>query len=240
VSNVFGALSGGLFSIKEKLTAGDTEGAGEGLKKLVGDVDSLAQTTKDMKQIEGYDNIPLAFDKYQVSKTDFSLADVSDSILGESIHPEVIEQYLDFSNQLKDVLDGIDHESIGKVWSMNKKKRRLNLDHQKAKPTTSKDEYYQFRFDSNMNSEQFGPINSFASPLVIKRFQSNGGSLPRVHSFLAKHEVDTVTAKHQRRLTASDDVCLPQCDVNVTDEACNCNKLFDCVNELDEYDLAGK
>jgi hypothetical protein len=192
-----------------------------------------------MKQIEGFDNLPLAFDEYQVSNTDFSLADVSDSILGESIHPEVIEQYVDFSNQLKDLLDGIDYDSIDKVWSMNKKKRRLNLDHHETKRASSKDdEYYQFRFDSNMNTEQFGPINSFTSPFLIKRFESNGGSLPRVHSFLAKHEVGTVMAKHQRRLTASYNVCLPQC--YVTDEACNCNKLFDCVNELDEYDLAGE
>jgi hypothetical protein len=236
VTNVFRSLTSGLFSIQEKLVAGDTEGAGRGLKELVGDVHSVVQATKDMKQIEGFDNLPSIFDKHEVSNTDYSLVDVSDSIIGESIHPEWIEQYVDFTNELKETLEGIDHTSLDHVWSMNQKKRRLNYGKHNVNQAST-DEFSEFHFDG-INFDQYGPIKSFASNLFDKRSHGGRASMPRIHSFIADHEVDTVMAKHQRKLTASDDVCLPQCDVS--EEECNCNRLFDCVKELDEYDLAGE
>ena len=60
--------------------------------------------------------------------------------------------------------------------------------------------------------------------------------MPSLSKFVSVHDHAIVMEKHRARKNAIGDVCSPQCEVN--DMTCNCKKLFDCVQNMTEYDLA--
>ena len=68
------------------------------------------------------------------------------------------------------------------------------------------------------------------------KVQRSGISLPKLSSFLSLHDHDIVMSKHHLRQKAIGGVCLPDCDVS--DVVCNCGKLFECVKQMDNYDMA--
>eukprot|EP00956_Cyclotella_meneghiniana_P041794 scaffold240115_cov36-Cyclotella_meneghiniana.AAC.1 len=68
------------------------------------------------------------------------------------------------------------------------------------------------------------------------KVQRRGISLPKISTLVSVRDYETIMSKHRTRQEAMGAVCLPECDVS--NAACNCRKLFECVKKLDAYDMA--
>ena len=142
--------------------------------------------------------------------------------------------------------------------AFTKKKNYLNSNHKGGKnnsPETEEHSHFKFgnsasHFDPSSlftNSDQFDYGNAGIFSNFVKQSNSQsinkqnwihrkGYSLPKISSFVSLRDHNIVMSKHQLRQKAIGDVCLPEC--GVSDVTCNCGKLFTCVEQMDEYDLA--
>jgi len=216
------------------------------LRSTIGNVDKLVQTSKETKQIEGLDHLPDPV--YEVSNTDSPNLDINkipNSVLGEHLQPKIFDELYSFSKDFSDSMDGEDFSYLSKKWNNHRRQAP-------AKPT-AKDEPSHFEFGSNgfqfdqssfmFNSDpSFDKSGFFGSTKIAQHIHEKmrsglkGFSLPSLSNFVSVHDHAIVMEKHQARQNALGDVCQPQCEVN--DSTCNCNKLFDCVRDMTEYDLA--
>ena len=218
------SLSTGLGAIQNSYNNGDTEGSGRALKILVGDdVESIATTTKDAKLSGG--------ELFENSiKEITSLKDIPHSIIGEHIQPQIFDQLASLSNDITDTLEDIDLSIFTESPSTKKKSRK--------KKAALKEEANDFSFPHDAGA--FGGF-IMKNPTMKSihrqmKWHGKGISLPKISTLVSARDYETVMSKHQLRQEALKGVCLPQC--SVSDDKCNCRKLFKCVKRLDEYDLA--
>ena len=245
------SFSTGLGAIQGSYNNGDFEGAGKSLRDVVGDADSFVKTANDLKQLENIEGLPEApFDNLAQSDGIQTLIpeDISNSMLGNHMHPEIIEKLAEFSIELTNNLEDIDLSLLAKAAASSKKKSNIKgskLSRNKSKPGLKKDfkPPHVFKADSNQFSSSnvdemyanFMKNPNMQSINKQTRFQRKGVSLPKISTFVSVRDQASVMLKHQLRQEAMD-VCLPEC--SESDMACNCAKLFGCVQQLNEYDLA--
>ena len=86
-----------------------------------------------------------------------------------------------------------------------------------------------------------GVYDGFTTNPTAKRIhkqahlQRKGISLPKLSTFVSVRDYPKVISKHRTRQEAME-VCKPNCEVS--NKECNCERLFECVKQLDEYDMA--
>ena len=243
------SLSGNLQTIQNHYREGKSDEAGKALKAIIGDSDSFVQTTKEMKQIEGLENE--MFVESGNSGEILNIEDISDSMLGEQIQPQIFDDIVKLSKEFTESLEDIDLSQYAQASSKKKPNiRPKSTYHHEKKPFTN--EYFQdgqFDFSSftktSTNPSDFnsaaGVFNGFIANPTAKsiykqvHFQGKGISLPKISTFVSVRDHGKVMSKHRIRQQAMD-VCLPNCEVSDTE--CNCERLFDCAQKLDEYDMA--
>eukprot|EP00956_Cyclotella_meneghiniana_P037741 scaffold143621_cov36-Cyclotella_meneghiniana.AAC.2 len=231
------SLSNGLEPIQHHYKEGEFEEAGKSLKAIVGNMDSVARSLKDTKHVQFKEKyLPELFTKENEFSSDngiISLKDIPNSMLGEQIHSEVFNQIVDFSKKLFNTLEDIDLPLLDDVSSKKKTSHvNSNFRHHKSKPNTKNKQ--QSAFDE-FNSGNFMKIPTAQSIRKQVKVKGRGISLPKISTFVSVRDYNTVMSKHQLREEKMD-VCSSECEVsNIT---CGCSKLFDCVQKLNEYDLA--
>jgi hypothetical protein len=98
-----------------------------------------------------------------------------------------------------------------------------------------------FQMNSEFNSGNVGGIKNFMKTSSLKsiqkqmKVQRRGISLPKLSTLVSVRDHETIMSKHRLRQEAMGAVCLPECDIS--NAACNCRKLFECVKKLDAYDM---
>ena len=225
------------------MKVGDKESAAVSLRSTVGNTDNLVQATEETKQIStGLNHLPEPV--YDIPNANLDLDNIPNSMLGEFIQPKVFNQLHNFMKDFSDFVDQMDFSYISTADSHS---------HFSRKQPAAKDEPFQFGFGSNsyqfdqssfmFNSDSFGNfdfggLGARNAQDIHKKMKSaiKGFSMPKLSNFVSVHDHAAVMEKHQARETALGDVCIPLCQVN--DAQCNCNKLFDCVQNMTEYDLA--
>ena len=131
------------------------------------------------------------------------------------------------------ILEEIDPSTLEKVATMKKKspKVRSKYGHPKSKHTSNDPMTNpSFKIDPSQMGLDFQGIKKHAQS------HRKTLSMPKISALLSVNDREAIMLKHRIRQEAMGEVCLPQC--NMTDVTCNCKKLFDCVNKIDEYDLA--
>lgn len=86
--------------------AGDNlESAGQALREVSGDVQSLVETSKSVKQMDGFHNLPeLALDESVDSNM---ISDIPNALLGEHLRPDTIDKIVKISDRLATMLEEI-------------------------------------------------------------------------------------------------------------------------------------
>ena len=207
----------GLRSVQDLYRSGDTETAGAKLKSLVGHVNTLIETSEEMTQSTGLDDFHESYDAISTGSFDFE--DIPNTLLGDSIQPEVLNRLVEFSGNFVESFENLDQSNLsGKPQSQGSTERHHHS--QASNGGTSGHTV----FNEHTNFNQFFPN-------LVKGF-----SLPKVSEFFPAHVHEVVMVKHQLRQDAlGNDVCAPAC--NVDDWECNCDKLFDCVRNITAYDM---
>ena len=235
------SLSTSLGEIQSGYNNGDTDESGKALKILVGDdVEPIIKTTEDVKFPQGE-----LFNSDHSIGDITSLKDIPNSNIGEHIQPQIFDELASFSNDFTQTLEGLDMSIFAESSS---KKKRGNLhsgysDRRETKPASKKKAQPQFNFGNDFSFlNDAGAFGNFMKNPTVRNIhkQMNGqrkgiAALPKISTFVSVRDHETVMSKHQLRQEALGG-CLPQC--SVSDDECNCRKLFDCVKKLDEYDLA--
>lgn len=94
------SLSNGLTSIQEHIRGDNAEEAAKILKDIVGDVNSVAETSNEMKHINGMNKLPKPFsDEEDFSNQMINLKDIPNSMLSEHMKPEIFDRLAKFSNE---------------------------------------------------------------------------------------------------------------------------------------------
>ena len=246
VKNLMKSLSGGLQTIQHHYQEGRTDKAGAALKAIIGDSDTFVQVSKDMKQIEGLENkMLLEFD--DTNGID-NIEDISDSMLGEQINTEIFDDIAKLSKEFSESLEDIDLSQYAEASSKKKTNIRPKSTYHQEK---RQDAQFSFSSFTKMSTNSFdfssdsGVKNGFITNPTTKsihkqmHFQRKGISLPKISTFVSVRDHGKVMLKHQIRQQAMG-ICLPSCEVSNTEDsrACNCERLFGCVQKLDEYDMA--
>ena len=230
------SLSTSLWTIQNSYKNGDTDESGKALKELIGDgdVDSVVSAFKGDHPHET-SNADTLTSKEKI----ISLKDIPTSTIGEHIQPQIFDQLASLSNDITDTLEDIDLSLFEKSPSMKKTTRSA---HPKKKTTPKKNAQSQFNFGNDFSFSNDGrAFGSFMNNPNVKNIhkqmkgQRKGISLPKLSTLVASRDYETIMSKHQLRQEAMG-ICDPQCKVDDTE--CNCRRLFDCVNNLDEYDMA--
>ena len=241
------SLSKSMGSIQHHYKEGSVEEAGKALKSIVGDVDTVTKSAKDIQRSSEFfttDN------EISTSAGIISLKDIPNAMLGEQIYPQVFDRIVELSKDLAETLEEIDLSLLEDASS----KQKIRLDRQSRAPPKNK---YQTAFDfenahfdatsffqmnSEFNSGNTGGFSNFMKTSSLKsiqkqmKVQRRGISLPKLSTLVSVRDHETIMSKHRLRQEAMGAVCLPECDIS--DAACNCRKLFECVKKLDEYDMA--
>ena len=252
------SLSNGVGTIQQHYEEGDTEEAGKALKAAVGDMDAISKSIKDMKAIQDKKEIIGVLtegDETMGNHGITSIEDIPDSMLGDQINPEVLNKIFEFSNEFVGTLVDLDL-SLLEDASTKKKTPHLrstsSLRKSKPPPKNKQQSAINFendRFDatpffqmySEFNSGNAGGFSNLMKTASLKsiqkqmKVQRKGISLPKLSTLVSVRDHETIMSKHRLRQEAME-VCLPECAVS--DKPCNCRKLFDCVTQLDEYDMA--
>ena len=227
-----------MLSIQKNLHDGDKEGAGFALKSMVGDVDSLVEMGEEGKVIDSLE-LPTSVGGNSLNKND-----IPNDQLVQFIQPQVFDEIVEHAQNLRKIFKGIDLSVFPTSPSH---------EHLKTKgfrrDDTFKFESDPFGFGSAGGGHQsipngnFHPNDFFKNPSLVKNLlnrhkASNGGdfSTPNLSKFTNFHNDNIIMAKHQIRLDALGDTCAPRCDLE--DSSCNCKRLFECVGDMTEYDLA--
>ena len=254
------SLSKSMGSIQHHYKEGSVEEAGKALKSIVGDVDTVTKSAKDIQRSQG--SIKKDFAEFfttgnQISGNagTISLKDIPNAMLGGQIHQEVFDRIVELSKDLADTLEEIDlslledasskqkirHTSSSrrhKSQSLPKNKHQTAFDFENA----HFDATSFFQMNSEFNSGNTGGFSNFMKTSSLKsiqkqmKVQRKGISLPKLSTLVSVRDHETIMSKHRLRQEAMGAVCLPECDIS--DAACNCRKLFDCVKKLDAYDMA--
>ena len=171
-------------------------------------------------------------------------------------HYSLFDFQTHFPNVFLSSLEEIDASTFEAAFT--KKKNYLNSNHKGGNDNSPEtEEHSNFKFGNSAshfdpsslftNSDQFDYGNAGIFSNFVKQSNSQsinkqnwihrkGYSLPKISSFVSLRDHNIVMSKHQLRQKAIGDVCLPEC--GVSDVTCNCGKLFTCVKQMDEYDLA--
>ena len=254
------SLSNGVGTIQRHYQDGDVEEAGKAFKVAVGNIDTISKSIKDMKAIQdkkdvigvltekdenngiGIENIP-------------NFQDIPNSMIGEQIDPKVLNKIVEFSNEFLGTLEDI---NLSQLQDAPTKKKTPHLSstsrlHNSKPPPKNKqqsavnfendgfDATPFFQMNSEFNSGNARGFSNFMKSHTVKNIhrqmqvQRKGISLPKLSTLVSIRDYETVMSKHRLRQEAME-VCLPECDIS--DTACNCLRLFDCVKKLDEYDMA--
>eukprot|EP00956_Cyclotella_meneghiniana_P035873 scaffold118872_cov36-Cyclotella_meneghiniana.AAC.1 len=258
VKKLIFSLSKSLGSIQHHYKEGNVEEAGKALKAVVHDVDG-GKFVKEIEGVQGMErDLPEFFTKDDIISSTggtISLKDIPNSMLGKLIHPEVVDQFVELSQDFAEKLEDIDLSLLEDVSS--KQKIRLNSSSRRYKSQSPPMNKHQTAFDfknahfdatsffqmnSEFNSGKTGGFSNFMKTSSLKSIQKQmkvkqrGFSLPKLSTRVTVSDYETIMSKHRLRQEAMGAVCLPECDIS--DEACNCRKLFECVKKLDSYDMA--
>ena len=222
-------------SIQKHLHDGDKEGAGFALKSMVGDVDALVEMGKEAKVTNSLE-LPES-----VGGNSLSMNDIPNDQLVEFIQPQVFNEIVEHAQTLREILEGIDLSIFPGHENLKNKGFRQD--------DTFKFDSDPFGFGSAGGGHQsipngnFHPNDFFKNPSAVKNLlnrhkASNGSdfSMPKLSKFTNFHNDNIIMAKHQIRLDALGDNCAPKCALE--DAPCNCQRLFECVKDMTEYDLA--
>ena len=102
--------------------SGETETAGAKLKSLVGNVNTLIETSEKMIQGTGLDGFQESFD--DISTGSFVFEDIPNTLLGDSIQPEVLNSLVEFNGNFAESLENIDQSNpTGKTQSQGSTER---------------------------------------------------------------------------------------------------------------------
>lgn len=96
------SLSNGLTSIQEHIRGDNAEEAAKILKDIVGDVNSVVETSNEMKHINGMNigKLPKPFrGEEDFSNQMINLKDIPNSMLSEHMKPEIFDRLAKFSNE---------------------------------------------------------------------------------------------------------------------------------------------
>ena len=246
IKNFMKSFSGNLQTIQHHLYEGNNDEAGAALKAIIGDSDSFVQLSKEMKQIEGFEN--KMFEESGDTSGIVNIKDISDSMLGEQIHPQIFDDIANLSKEFTESLEDIDLSQYTEASSKKKPNiRRKSTYHHERKPA-NKFDFSSFS-ETSTNSFDFnsdaGIYNGFITNPTTRsihkqiHFQRKGISLPKISTFVSVRDHGKVMSKHKIRQQAMG-TCLPNCEVSNAEDSreCNCQRLFDCVQKLDEYDMA--
>eukprot|EP00956_Cyclotella_meneghiniana_P011852 scaffold16650_cov38-Cyclotella_meneghiniana.AAC.6 len=253
------SLSKNMGVVQNHYKEGNVEEAGKALKDMVGDDDTVAKFTKDIQQIQDTTDkdLPEFFTKggeLTSNAGTISLKDIPNAMLGGQIHQEVFDKIVELSKDLAETLEEIDLSLLEDASS--KQKIRLDSSSRRQSRAPPKNNHQTasdflenahfdatsfFQMNSDFKSGNTGGISNFMKTSSLKsiqkqmKVQRKGISLPKLSTLVSVRDFETVMSKHKLRQEAME-VCLPECDIS--DTACNCRRLFDCVNKLDEYDMA--
>ena len=217
----------------------DVEAAGSELKAVVGDVMSLAKAaeeTKDMPKIShNHPPRPLADPPKALAETFKnlpSLEEIPDSMIGKLFQNNMaFDEITDFASTFAELLDRLDlsilHGTDETLLKLNDGPSETFLFD--TNPSEG------FSFCSDLSGGHGGIFND--RPFLFQGIDHHqrGFSLPDMSNFLSDYEYGIVMEKHQLRKEAIGDICLPKC--NVTEEECNCKKLFGCVQNMTEVSM---
>ena len=256
LKNMIGLFSNSFESLQKHIANGDKEKAAAELKLMVGeDVDSLMQETKELKELSketkglsGIGTVSKAFNDRTSFSGLSSIRDIPDSQLGDFLlaQPEVFHEMAEITSDFSSTLSEIDLSTLSKL-SAKKDTELKATSHPKARGSQP------FKKESATAFNKFGHFAKFsqdpssfatkASASTVPDFQKqfklsarSGISLPSLNVFLDPEQHEIVMVKHQQRQQDVGEQCFPNCQPN--DITCNCDRLFQCVLKLDEYDLA--
>ena len=247
------SLSNGMGTIQNHYNEGNMEEAGKALKAVIGDSDKVAESVKEIELLQGVEKDLPEFlannDERSGNHGIISLKDIPNSMLGEQIHKDLFDKIIDYTKEFTKTLEEVDL-SLFKGASAKKKSTHLSS-RSKSKPPPKNDKQHEFNMkNAHFDSKTFFQMNTeftssksrgFMKSSTVQsihrqmKVQRKGISLPKLSTLVSIRDYETVMSKHKLRQEAME-VCLPECDIS--DTACNCHRLFDCVNKLDEYDMA--
>jgi len=246
-------LSETLLSIRSKTKVGNNEAAGAELKAAIGDYQYLAKDSKGLRQIAATDTH---------RNSGFGLERASHETLAD----DAFGDDLDLPSSLDDIPNAMLAELFTKNPAMNEMTdfvssyveslgnldlsifRGADDDSSQPYDDFNSGPFGAFQFDADPAGSGFGfggsnfgnqysAFNGHSASFKDAVHQHlNGFSLPEISKFLSVDDYDIVMAKHELRKNHLGDVCLPQC--NTSEWECNCKKLYGCVQNMSEYDLA--
>eukprot|EP00956_Cyclotella_meneghiniana_P004505 scaffold5550_cov82-Cyclotella_meneghiniana.AAC.8 len=240
-----------LETIQHHYQNGESEQAGKALKALTRDSGSFVQKSEEMKLTKGLDN-KMLMDVDQKGGA-VNIEDYSDSMVGDQIQPQIFDEVVNFSKEFAESLEDVDLSQYAEAYSKQKPNIPYKKTYRHERKPSSRNEFYQdARFDftsfikTSANSFDFnaaaGVYDGFTTNPTAKRIhkqthlQRKGISLPKLSTFVSVRDYEKVIEKHRTRQEAMGTTCQANCDVS--DRECNCKRLFECVKQLDEYDLA--
>jgi hypothetical protein len=234
VKDIVAPLLERIQNIRHSYNSGDKEKAASAIKAIVGDNTVISSSLSESSE----------------TPTSIQLRDVPDAQLLEFIEPQVLKQ-LDENTQelLVAIYDTL--PNLKKLSASKRKKRSFQTQKESSRSNqrffaSNPSEFGHNRggaysashgdrqsYAKYFNHHQH--IHQFLKDQTTGRTDTMFSSLHR-HPFFTKHS-DTIMAKHQLRLDAlGEEVCAPVCKPD--EWQCNCNKLFSCVSDMNEYSLS--
>jgi hypothetical protein len=237
VKDIVAPLLERIQNIRHNYDNGDKEKAAAALKAIIGDTTVISS------------HLPAESSE---TPTSIRLQDVPDAKLAEFIEPQVLKQLDENAQELLTAID--DTLPNLSLLAATKKKKQS---YQTQNKSSQSDQKF---FDSKPSEFGFngggaypashGDHQSYAkffnhhrhSHHQFLKDHKTGGRMDSIflslhrHPYFSQHS-DVILAKHQIRLEAlGEEVCAPVCEPDEWE--CNCNKLFTCVGDMSEYDLA--
>ena len=225
------------------------EEAAEAIKAIVGNSNSLIETSNDSKLAN---DIHFSRSFGDITSSDahpLTLSDIPNYQLANFVQPQIVDQFIEHTEDLVQLL-----EDVPLLTSTRQPNHSERYFSQQSQSTQGKD----FKFESapfdysTGGQSHFHQVNQQSHPnsyinLKNKLYQHQSkmgnGSFKRSSALTSLFEKDKfIMAKHQLRQEAlGDAVCAQACNANPDDPdsyKCFCQNLFDCVNDMTEYDLA--
>lgn len=230
VKDMMKAFLGSIQDIQNHYHSGDTEKVAATLKTITGDT---MEETGNKAKLSNNIGLSKSFDGVVLAGAPLALEDIPNDQLAEFLEPQK-QTFNQLSEQTEDLVQFLeDVHPI--ILAASARSERYYSQQQSTRGDN-------FNFESNRFGFRVGKSQFHQSSETFWQHIQNGakggsGSFrTKLGSFFEKDEI--IMAKHQLRQEAlGGAVCTETCQ-ELEEWMCNCKNLFECVNEMSEYDLA--
>eukprot|EP00584_Thalassiosira_punctigera_P027883 CAMPEP_0172576342 /NCGR_PEP_ID=MMETSP1067-20121228/137666_1 /TAXON_ID=265564 ORGANISM="Thalassiosira punctigera, Strain Tpunct2005C2" /NCGR_SAMPLE_ID=MMETSP1067 /ASSEMBLY_ACC=CAM_ASM_000444 /LENGTH=2652 /DNA_ID=CAMNT_0013369009 /DNA_START=2375 /DNA_END=10333 /DNA_ORIENTATION=- len=219
-----------IIPLHQHIRNNNREEAGSEIKSMVDDASMLVDMSIELQEEK----------KLSSPGNSFSFDDVANDQLAQFIPAELFDNLVQHTQDIHDMLDETDLSTLSAPHSH----RPLKRDRFEPQESGHVDSLFEFighpTFIQSVPNGKLHPNNFFTDPSSVKKFlhlnRASSGSMPKLGKYTNFHNNDIIMSKHQLRLDALGNICAHSCKLE--NSTCLCSRLFDCVRNMTEYDLA--